>query len=106
MQLTDQDKRNFLIGLGVLNFGGAAGMSEGALASEGENICNQSDIVTTHEVLADFVKNNGSPRWSVMTPCGLQIHEWTSVQFRKGQVRGSLYLMKFKDISATYYTGG
>ena len=109
MTLSSENKAEFLIGLGVLNHGGATmikGMTTAELQSAGDDICDIESIVTTHEVFADFVKTHGQPHHSEMTPGGYQVHEWVNVQFKKGQPRGSLYLMEFNGVSASYYAGG
>ena len=82
----------FKIGLALLN-GLDASLPREKLIDSGDELFGR--MVETSETFADFVKTHGQPRFSRTTPTGLEIHEWTGVQFRKGQPRGTLYLMEF-----------
>ena len=103
--LSETQKREFVIGHSMWNHGAsAAQMSDDQLFSAEDYLV--SDIVTTHETLADFVKTHGQPRQSRTTRSGNEIHMWTGVQFRRGQPRGDLFLMEFGGVGASLYTGG
>jgi hypothetical protein len=103
--LTDTQKREFVVGYAMWNSGAtAARMTDDELFKSEHYII--SDVVTTHETFADFVKSHGQPGQSRTTRSGHEIHVWTGVQFRRGQPRGDLFLMEFEGISASLYTGG
>lgn len=103
--LTAEQKREFVIGHSMWNHGaGAANMTDDALFNAEDYLV--SDIVTTHETFADFVKTHGQPSDSRTTRSGHELHRWSGVQFRRGQPRGDLFLMEFGGISASFYTGG
>lgn len=106
--LSDVMRNEFTVGLGTINLipAMAASSSRDELFDEGD--CMLGNIVETHETYGDFVAAHGQPSSSRMTIDGRQIHVWTAVQFRKGQARGSLYLMEFEEagVSASMFTGG
>ena len=62
MALTEQQKTEFLAVLGVWNGGASVSDTIEFAADKGDDIANRSDIVTTHETLADFTQSRGRPR--------------------------------------------
>lgn len=72
-----------------------------------EDICwiDAADVVQTADVYADFVQAHGEPQIA-RTFGDRQAFVWKSVQFRKGQTRGNLYLTEFDGVSASYFAGG
>ena len=103
--LTDSQKRELVICHNMWNRGSSAlDLTDDQLFDDERYLV--SDIVTTHETFADFVKTHGQPRQSRTTRTGREIHVWHGVQFRRGQPRGDLFLMEFDGISASLYTGG
>lgn len=102
--LTQTQKDDFAIGLAVLNVLSVEGMSREDMISKGDEILG--NIVQTTETFADFTRAHGKPSDSRTTPFGHEIHVWNNVQFRKGSLRGSLFLMEFSGVSASMYTGG
>jgi hypothetical protein len=106
MTITLLKIEEFKIGLALLNLVSAVAhsMDRAALIDSGDDICGS--LVETHETFADFCKSLGQPAHSRTTPAGYEIHEWTDVQFRRGQTRGSLYLMEFAVGNVSMYNGG
>ena len=100
--LTDTQKDEFRIGMALL-YGIKSELPRARLIESGDELLNH--IVETHETFSDFVRAHGRPTASCMTPAGLEIHEWTRVQFRKGQQRGTLSLMEFGSVSASAFSG-
>ena len=103
--LTEAQRREFTIGVGMIDVGKIpADMSQEQIFKIGDDMIGK--IVQTHETFVDFVKTHRAPRESRTTMAGNEIHVWRSVQFRKGQPRGDLYLMEFDGVSASMYNGG
>ena len=90
--MTTDRTEEFKIGLALLN-GLDATLPRETLIDSGDEMFGR--LVETSETFADFCRNRGKPAASRTTPAGFEIHEWTGVQFRKGQPRGTLYLMEF-----------
>lgn len=65
---------------------------------------DDADIVQTHETLVEFTASQGKPKQTIEVN-GRQFHIWSGVQMQFGKTRGSLYLMEFDGVSASYFSG-
>jgi hypothetical protein len=101
MALTEQQKTEFLAVLGVWNGGASVSDTIEFAADNGDDIANRSDIVTTHETLADFTQSRGRPQEAETVHGGRTPHVGRDVQFRKRQPRRTLFLLEFDGVSAS-----
>ena len=100
--LTDNQRDDFIAGLGIFIRFGMASATRTAQIDVGTDVTDRDGVVQTHESLADFVKTHGKPSKTIQAGNN-KLHVWRGIQFGKGSPRGFLYFMDFGSVSASLF---